>query len=308
MRDITLKTPTLRSATAGGRIRVSAEGIVMIRERNVSKGDVLECARIAGLMAVKRTPDWLPHCHPIPVLDAELAFDFEEDTLLIEARVRTIAATGVEMEALTAVSAAALTVYDMMKPHVDGKDLVIGDIRLHQKLGGKSQFERHIVGARAAVLVLSDTVAAGRKPDTAGRSVADGLAEAGFAIAAYEVLPDEPAELKARVQQWLEEGMELIVTVGGTGVGPRDCTVDTVRPLLTSELPGIMEAARAYGQSRTPYAMLSRGIAGLSGNSVVLTFPGSRRGAEETLAAILPGLVHLIDVCRIARPHVGGYA
>ncbi|MEW6169144.1 MAG: bifunctional molybdenum cofactor biosynthesis protein MoaC/MoaB [Pseudomonadota bacterium] len=308
MRDITLKATTLRSATATGRIRLTAGGVAMIRDRRVEKGDVCETARIAGIMAVKRTPDWLVHCHPIPVLDASLDFTFEDDALAITARVRTIAATGVEMEALTAVCAAALCVYDMMKPHVATDALVIEGVQLVEKKGGKSQFGRKLGTGRAAVIVLSDTVAAGRKPDTAGKSVAEGLARAGFEIAGYEVLPDEPAQLDRRVREWLAQQPELIVTVGGTGVGPRDKTVETVQPLLTSELPGLMEAARAFGQARTPYAMLSRGIAGLAGNTVVCTFPGSRKGAEETLAAILPGLVHLIEVCRIARPHDGGYS
>ncbi len=307
MRDITLKPTTLRSATAAGRISLSAAGVAMIRERNVAKGDVLECARIAGLMAVKRTSDILPHCHPIPILDAELAFEFEETALRIEARVRTIAATGVEMEALTAVSAAALTVYDMMKPHVAARDLRIGDIQLIEKKGGKSQFGRQIAGARAVVIALSDTVAAGRKNDTAGRSVADGLRDVGFEIKNYEVMPDEPVQLEARVRHWQAEGVELIVTVGGTGVGARDRTVETIKPMLTAEMPGLMEAARAFGQARTPYSMLSRGVAGLIGNCVIMTFPGSRKGAEETLAAVLPGLVHLIDVVRVIRPHAGGY-
>lgn len=307
MRDVSLKPNSLRSATAEGRVRLSAAGLALIRERRVDKGDVQECARIAGLMAVKKTPDWLPHCHPLPILDAGLDFTLEESALRITARVRTIAATGVEMEALTAVSAAALTVYDMMKPHVPAAELGIDGIHLLEKHGGKSDFGRDAGGASAAVIVLSDTVAAGKKPDTAGKSVADGLAKAGFEIAGYEVLPDEPEQLGRRVREWLAQQPELIVTVGGTGVGPRDKTVETVQPLLTSELPGLMEAARAFGQARTPYAMLSRGIAGLAGNTVVCTFPGSRKGAEETLAAILPGLVHLIEVCRIARPHEGGY-
>ena len=127
-------------------------------------------------------------------------------------------------------------------------------------------------------------------------------------MAAYEVLPDEPAQIAARVSHWLSEGVALIVTVGGTGVGPRDKTIEAVRPLLVTELPGLMEAARNFGQQRTPYAMLSRGIAGLAGqNSVVMTFPGSRKGAEESLAAVLPGLVHLIKACRWGQPHRGGY-
>ncbi len=307
MRDITLKPTTLRSATARGKIHLTADGVAMVRDKRVEKGDVCECARIAGIMAVKRTPDWLPHCHPIPILDAELRFTFEDDALAIEAQVRTIASTGVEMEALTAVSAAALCVYDMMKPHVATDALVIDGVKLVEKRGGKSQFGRKLKNGRAAVIVLSDTVAAGKKPDTAGKSVADGLAKAGFEIAGYEVLPDEPEQLDRRLRDWLTQQPDLIVTVGGTGVGARDKTVETVQPLLSTELPGLMEAARSFGQDRTPYSMLSRGIAGLAGGTVIATFPGSRKGAEETLAAILPGLVHLIEVCRFARPHEGGY-
>jgi molybdenum cofactor synthesis domain-containing protein len=121
------------------------------------------------------------------------------------------------------------------------------------------------------------------------------------------VLPDDPERLTARLLELVEGRADLIVTVGGTGLGPRDRTVEAVAPLLTTELPGMMEAARSFGQDRTPYAMLSRGIAGLVGSTLVVTFPGSRRGAEETLAAILPGLVHLLDVLRTARPHDDGY-
>ena len=84
MRDITLKPPSLRSATAQGRVKLSAEGLAMIAEQRVAKGNVQECARIAGLMAVKRTSDWLPHCHPIPILDAELMFTLEDTALVIE--------------------------------------------------------------------------------------------------------------------------------------------------------------------------------------------------------------------------------
>lgn len=305
MKDITTKPTTLRSATAVGEIVVTAEGMQRIRGGDVSKGDPLEAARVAAMLAVKQTPFLLPHCHPIPVLDTTVDYELGEDRLRISATVRTIAATGVEMEALSAVSEAALCVYDMMKPHVD--DLEITGIRLAEKVGGKSQYNRTVDAASAAVVVLSDSVASGSKPDTAGRSVADGLALAGFDVSTYEVLPDEPTLLGERLTALVADGVELIVTVGGTGVGPRDRTVEAVAPMLEVALPGLMEAARAFGQQRTPYAMLSRGVAGLIGSTVVATFPGSRRGAEETLSALLPGLTHLIEVLRVSRPHDGGY-
>ena len=307
MRDISLKPTTLRTARAHGFVKLPPEALARVIEGSVQKGDVREAARIAGLMAVKRTPDLLPHCHPIGVLRAEVKATLADDGITIEAEVETVSATGVEMEALTAVSVAALTVYDMLKAHASAEQMKIGNIHLVQKKGGKSQYARKARGMKAAVLVMSDTVAAGKKPDTAGASVRDRLAEAGFEIAAFEVMPDEAAQIEARVRHFVAQKADCVITVGGTGLGPRDVTVDIVEPMLTTPLPGFMEAARSFGQSRTPYAMLSRGVAGLVGNTFVATFPGSRRGAEETLAAVLPGLIHLLDICRTTRPHEGGY-
>lgn len=308
MKDIALKPTTLRMARAEARLCAPLEALALVRAGAVDKGDVREAAKLAGLMAVKKTPELLPHCHPLPILDAEIACDLEADGLRFEARVRSVAATGVEMEALTAAVAAALCAYDMLKPHCSQDKMRIEGLRLLEKTGGKSQFhERLARPVSAAVVVLSDTVASGRKPDTAGRAIERALVTAGFAPIAYEVLPDEPAELRARLLALAAEGMGLIATVGGTGMGPRDRTVETVRELLTTEVPGLMEAARSFGQARTPFAMLSRGIAGFAGNTLIVTFPGSRRGAIETLAALQPGLIHLIDVFRGAR-HRGGYS
>lgn len=169
-----------------------------------------------------------------------------------------------------------------------------------------SDHEHSNVG-RAAVIVLSDSVASGTQQDTAGAAVVEKLKGIGFEIASFEVLLDEPVQLASRVEDLVEDDVELVITVGGTGVGPRDITVDTIKPLLTTELPGVMEAARAYGQTKTPMAMLSRGVAGLIERTVVITFPGSRKGAEETFDAIAAGLPHLVEVVRKNRPHPGGY-
>ena len=167
--------------------------------------------------------------------------------------------------------------------------------------------ERH-PDPKAVVIVLSDTVASGAKQDTAGRAVMDALVAAGFRDAGYDVVNEDDGALFAALTHRLAESPELIVTVGGTGVGPRDRTVETVLPMLTMEIPGIMEAARAYGMTKTPYAMLSRGVAGLIGTTIVVTAPGSRGGATETMEAIMDGLVHLVDVVHVKFPHDGGYA
>ncbi|TXI05608.1 MAG: hypothetical protein E6Q76_10960, partial [Rhizobium sp.] len=122
--------------------------------------------------------------------------------------------------------------------------------------------------------------------------------QAGLRVETTEVLRDDVAQITGRLRHHLEQGVDLIVTVGGTGVHPGDQTVAAVRPLLDKELPGFMEAARGYGQRRTPYAMLSAGVAGMSGKTLLITFPGSSRGAQETLTALISGIVHTIHSLR----------
>ncbi len=307
MKDISLKPETLRTACASASLLAPAHCLELLRKGETEKGDPLKTARIAGILAAKRTDQLIPLCHPLPIYRAEVSFEILQDRARVTAEVETIAPTGVEMEALTAASVAALTLYDMLKPYTTADRLAITDCRLSNKRGGKSQFHRKLAKpVSAAVIVLSDTVASGKKPDTAGRAVEAALKGAGFDPVSYEVLPDEPSLLGPRVKAHLKKTIGFIATVGGTGLGPRDRTVETVRPLLTTEIPGVMEAARAFGQRRTPYAMLSRGIAGFAGKTLVVTFPGSRRGAEESVTALLPGLIHLLDVFKGAK-HGGGY-
>lgn len=307
MKNVGGKPETLRRAVACASFYAPRHCLERIANRDTEKGDPQATARIAGIMAAKRTDSILPLCHPMPLQHAEVEFEVAETCVHVTATVETIASTGVEMEALTAASVAALTLYDMLKPYCEPRELTIGECRLLSKIGGKSQFKRHLSFAvSAAVLVLSDTVAAGKKPDTAGRSVADALQSAGFEPVDYRVLADDAEQITRSLQAHIDAGIQLVITVGGTGLGPRDITVDCVQPLIDTAVPGLMEAARSFGQRRTPFAMLSRGVAGFSGDSLLVTFPGSRKGAQESIAALLPGLVHLFAVRR-DQPHAHGY-
>jgi len=136
MVDVSAKADTAREAVAEGRITMSAEALEAVRAGNIKKGDVLGTARIAGIMAAKKTSELLPLCHPLMLSKIAVAFEFEDHGIRAEARVRLNGPTGVEMEALTAVSVALLTLYDMAKA-LD-KSMVISDIRLLSKTGGKS--------------------------------------------------------------------------------------------------------------------------------------------------------------------------
>lgn len=136
MVDVTGKEITTRTATARGSVRMNAETRNLVRDGTAKKGDVLAVARLAGIMAAKKTADLIPLCHPLPLSKVALELDLSETGVEISATVRTTGQTGVEMEALTAVSVAALTVYDMLK--AVQKDMQIEDIRLTFKDGGKS--------------------------------------------------------------------------------------------------------------------------------------------------------------------------
>jgi cyclic pyranopterin phosphate synthase len=137
MVDTSAKPETQREARASGRVRMEPDTVALIRNGALAKGDVLEVARLAGIMAAKRTAELIPLCHPLPITSAQIDFYFQGDNLvIIEAIVRVFGRTGVEMEALTAVSVAALTVYDMCKS-VD-RSMTIERVRLEEKSGGKS--------------------------------------------------------------------------------------------------------------------------------------------------------------------------
>ncbi len=137
MVDVGGKAVTVRVARASGLVRLREETLRLVRDRKLAKGDVLEVARLAGIMAAKRTSETIPLCHPLPLDSVELSFGFPDaGTITLEATARATARTGVEMEALVAVSAAALTIYDMCKS-VD-RAMVIERIRLEEKSGGKS--------------------------------------------------------------------------------------------------------------------------------------------------------------------------
>lgn len=301
MVNITHKSSSLRKAIAGAVLIVSRpETITAIEQRQVPKGDVFEFSRAAGLLAVKKTSDVIPDCHPLPVEYTRISHRIEGLSIHILVEVHTIYRTGVEVEAMHGAAITALTMYDMLKP-ID-KGIIISDIRLHDKTGGKSDAaevrgagDRAPAPLRCAVIVCSDSVSAETKADTAGKTVIRLLEDQGLSVSNYEIIPDDESQIRAKALE-LCGPYDLVLFTGGTGLSPRDVTPDAIAPLLDRSIPGIMEAARHYGQERTPYAMLSRGVAGFIGNTLVLTLPGSTRGAEETVQALFPYVLHLFRV------------
>lgn len=292
MRDISAKIKTLRTATAEAVITMQPDTAQRIRQGTVPKGDPLPVAKVAAVQAAKNTSQIIPYCHPLPIDFVGVDFEVQDTQIRIAVTVKALYKTGVEMEALSAASVAALTLYDMLK--MLDESMEIQGIRLLEKTGGKSDFKQHVAPKlKAAVLVMSDTIAAGQKSDRSGRLIAERLEAEGVTVSDYKIIPDDPDAILGTLLGYADEQkLDLVITTGGTGLSPRDNTPDVMAGLLFKELPGIAEACRAYGQERTPYAMLSRGKAGVRGKTLLINLPGSTGGVRDGLDALFPAVFH----------------
>jgi cyclic pyranopterin monophosphate synthase len=295
MVDITHKSNSLRQAIASAMLTVSKQATIdAVKNKTVPKGDVFEFSRAAGLLAIKKTSDVIPDCHPLPVEFAAVKHTIDGLNIIIEVEVHTVYKTGVEVEAMHGAAITALTVYDMLKPLDNG--IEIRSIKLESKKGGKTGFkETTTEGLRCAVVICSDTVSAGEAEDKTGNIIINQL-QSYHLSTNLSVIPDHFDTIQEKAKQLSNEGYAIILFAGGTGVSPKDITPDAIRPLLDREVPGIMEAARNYGQQRMPYAMLSRGVAGFIQQTLVITLPGSPRGAAETMDALFPYVLHVFKV------------
>ncbi|HEY3293995.1 MAG TPA: bifunctional molybdenum cofactor biosynthesis protein MoaC/MoaB [bacterium] len=313
MHDITRKTNTLRISTAEATVHMRPETIERIQRKDIPKGDVLEVARVAGIQAAKNCSQLIPLVHPVPVEFVGILFAIGEKEIVVTATVKAIARTGLEMEALTATSTAALTIYDMIRVFDD--TLEIDRIRLVIKKGSRFDYrESFAKPLRAAVLVVSDAIAAGNKEDLAGKLIADRLRGEGLRVEDYKVVACDPLAIAPALVSYADKmSLDLVLTSGGTGFGPRDHTPEATTTVIEREIPGIPEALRAYGQERAPHSMLTRGKSGIRGHTIIINLPGSKKGVAEALDALFPGLLHSFKILwggahpeKKARPETAG--
>ena len=312
MIDVGAKPATARRARAQGKILMSPAAFAAVAEGTNPKGDVLAVAEVAGIQAAKRTAEWIPLCHPLPLDQVTVQFELlrAEYSIMVHCEAATTAKTGVEMEALCGVNAALLAIYDLSKA-VDPV-LTISDVRLNQKEGGKSGLWRHpeyrapetsaadltpLADVRAAVITVSDRCARGEAADRSGPELAALCARAGAVLGAQLVVPDDAQAIQRAVLGLVrEQGVRLVLTTGGTGLSPRDVTPEALAGLFTKSVPGVGECLRSDGSRHLPAAWLSRSGAGLIDRALVVYLPGSPRAVAQAWPRLLELIPHALHV------------
>ncbi len=195
------------------------------------------------------------------------------------------------MEALTGATIAALSVYDILKP-LD-ISLSIDNIKLLEKHGGIGDFnENHDKKLEAVVITISDSRKKGQ--DESGKLIISALTANGFNIVDYKIIPDETKLIEKELIYYSDKlNVNIIITTGGTGVGPRDVTPEATKKILEKEVSGISENLQTMDKSRTPLSMLSRGVSGIRGNTLIVNMPGSTNAVSQSINALFPGVMHI---------------
>ena len=296
MFDISNKPESLRTAIAQAIVKMHPATASLVRDGKSPKGNLFEAVRFAATMAAKRTWELIPYCHPIPIDSIKVDVSVKENLLEVIVEVKNVAKTGVEMEALTAASIGSLTVYDMLKP-VD-ETLSIESVKLVRKSGGLKSFKEGFdTVLRAAVLVTSDSLH--ENEDRSGKVITDRLANNGFEIIEYKVISNNSHAIESILKELCDDlKVDIVITSGGTGVGPRDVTPEATKRVIEKELIGVSETLRAFGQKMMPLSMLSRGVAGIRGTTVIVNLPGSVRAVSESLDSLFPGIMHTFKMLK----------
>lgn len=316
MIDVGHKTETERLAIAMGQIKVGEESLSLIKEKGLPKGDAVVLAEIAGINGAKNAYQSIPLCHPLALDSVRVKIELDStDTVTVYCMAKTKAKTGVEMEALAGVQQAMLAIYDLVKM-VEPAINILGS-RLLVKSGGKQglwlhpdgvpqaildymaslQAETDLGGIKVSILTISDRASIGQYEDESGAKLKGIIKSLGGEVTQYAVVGDNADEIKKYIHLWKKEaGPQIILTTGGTGISPKDKTYETIVQLCDESVPGLSELLRLDGARYTQYSWLSRSYAGIVGQSLIVSLPGSPKAIKQGMDALAPLLPHAVKM------------
>ena len=292
MIDISDKIISERSAISSGIVKMSKESIECIKNDKIPKGNVFTIAKIAGIQAAKKTSELIPLCHQLNISWIDISFQIKNQNIIVKSIAKTKQATGIEMEVLTATSIACLTIYDMCKS-ID-KKIEISEITLDEKTGGKKLIS--YFSPKTAIITLSDS--RDKIRDISGKLLKDGLKKNGCSLKYYNLIPDDEKKLKHEIESLVKKDFDLIVTTGGTGIGPKDITIETIEPILSQRLNGVEQALHNYGRKKISTAMLSRLIVGKINNTFIICLPGSTSAIKDAINVLMPHFLHVYPMSK----------
>jgi cyclic pyranopterin monophosphate synthase len=251
------------------------------------KIDIITAAKVAGIQAAKKTSEFIPLHHSNSLNWVEIEITAEEKYLKIESTVKAITRSSLEMEALTATSVAALTIVDLCKESDPG--VTIQDLKIVQHTSKKKTLTPK-TSLKVGIIVISDRVIAGLAEDEAGQILQDGFKDAGYQVDNYSIITNDADKLVEKVQDWLEQDIELVVTIGGNGIGPRDITLLSLEPFFDYRLEGVEQTLHSIAQINNNGFYVDRLAAGKIGKTLVICLPMDPNLAQDALNVFLPNI------------------
>lgn len=260
---------------------------VLLDDGNI-KLDIITAAKIAGIQAAKKTSDFIPLKHTNKLTWVDITLDVIQDHLKIICTVKAVSRSPLETEALTGVAVAALTIVDLCKDY--DSQISIQDLKLVPPPRDKNKRLSIKTPIRVGVIVISDRVIAGLADDDAGKILQRGFKEAGYNSEHYEIISNDSDKLVDKIQDWLEKGIELILTTGGNGIGPRDITLTSLEPFFDYRLEGIEQTMHSIAQINNHGFYIDRLAAGKIGKSIVICLPLDPALANDALNVLIPNI------------------
>jgi len=292
MEDVSAKPSSLHQARAVARVFIPEEARYAVFREGQLKDDVRVTAKIAAIQAAKNTHDLIP-LHPKGELNyVEIDFNVLDGRVLIEAAVKAVTRQSLAMEALTAVNVAALTIVDFCR---EFKGVAIQESRIlfPENRDTDIKITTHVM---VGVLVISERILAGLGDDNAGRLLQEGFRSHGFTVNHYSVIANDPDKLAEKVQAWLEQDVELIITLGGNGVGRKDITINTLEPFFDFRLEGVEQSLLNRAQIVYDGFVTQRIAVGKIGKSFIVSLPLDEPLAREALALLAPNINALFEI------------